>query len=130
MAAMSNRKDVDDLVSALLGPTAGSSALPSRSTTPGPLHSHPAVPRLPSGGTVGGSRPATPISAVGSGPSGRGSRMSERDHVDDQVGVSPLTSTLIVPQPDLVDGELELFEIPTKASSCRVGTLKSWFTKH
>lgn len=108
MAAMSNRKDVDDLVSALLGPTAGSSALPSRSTTPsaGPLHSHPAVPRLPSGGTVGGSRPATPISAVGSG---RGSRMSERDHVDDQVAA--LTSA---PQPDLVDGELELFEIPTK----------------
>jgi hypothetical protein len=39
--------------------------------------------------------------------------MSERDHVDDHAGVSPLTSA---PQPDLVDGELELFEIPTKAS--------------
>ncbi len=123
---MSNRKDVDDLVSALLGPSGSSSALPPRSSTPnvaGPSHGHPAVQRLPSGSTVGGSRPGTPSSAVaGYGPSGRISRMSERDHVDGHgmdgppSNAGPSILAALSAQPDLVDGELELFEIPPKVN--------------
>src|SRR3954468_7976041 len=75
----SNRKDVDELVSQLLGPSeAGPSTLPARSATP------TALPTLTQGrsaggvNSIGGSRPLT-ASAVGTAASGRLSRMSQRD---------------------------------------------------